>query len=273
MSHSIQSPLRPELAKLSRLSTKESTTSTFTVVKPSNEGKQAVMGWTRRPHGRFRFFSLSVLLTAPPCHFFASSFMSPFPQPSNVSTCDLTWLPSFNPDQLSRTTSRGVQYKSSGRGGAGNAREAPDYSQRASIFDGPEDFSSTKGRELRSSFNPDKIISIGRGGSGNVHSPSRDVIGARSSELSSTTEAEQAKHERLLIRKHEATRAAQMHSVGRGGVGNIAPPSPPRSQNTETSTVSQSDRKMNANMTPQAIKKMRELLPGRSSSPSWTTAL
>ncbi|KAH9044902.1 hypothetical protein EDB83DRAFT_1559189 [Lactarius deliciosus] len=169
MSHSIQSPLRPELVELSRLSTKESTTSTVTIVKPSNE------------------------------------------------------------DQLSRTTSRGGQYKPSGRGGAGNAREASDYSQRASIFDGPEDFSSTKGRELRSSSHPEKIISTGRGGSGNVHSPSRDVIGAHSSELLSTTEAEQAKYERLLIRKHEAARAAKMHSVGRGGVGNIALPSPPRS--------------------------------------------
>ncbi|KAH9020661.1 hypothetical protein EDB84DRAFT_1514637 [Lactarius hengduanensis] len=199
--------------------------------------------------------------------------MSLFPQPSNVSTCDLTWLPSFNPDQLSRITSRGVQYKSSGRGGAGNAREAPDYSQRASIFDGPEDFSSTKGRELRSSFYPDKITSIGRGGSGNVHSPSRDVIGTRSSELLSTTEAEQAKYERLLIRKHETARAAQMVHPPQVVSETLHLPSPPRSQNTETSTVSQSDRKMNANMTPQAIKKMRELLPGRSSSPSWTTAL
>ncbi|KAH9056846.1 hypothetical protein EDB87DRAFT_1634678, partial [Lactarius vividus] len=179
----------------------------------------------------------------------------------------------FNPDQLSRTTSRGGQYKSSGRGGAGNAREAPDYSQRAYISDGPEDFSSTKGRELRSSFHPDKIISTGRGGLGNVRPPSQNVIGARSSESLSTTEAEQAKYERLLIRKHEAARAAQMNSVGRGGFGNVAPPSPPRSQSTESSAVSQSDRKMNANMTPQGIKKMRELLPGRSSSPSWTTAL
>ncbi|KAH9003805.1 hypothetical protein EDB86DRAFT_2826372 [Lactarius hatsudake] len=147
MSHSIQSPLRPELVELSRLSTKESTTSTVTIVKPSNE------------------------------------------------------------DQLSRTTSRGGQYKPSGRGGAGNAREVSDYSQRASIFDGPEDFSSTKGRELRSSSHPEKIVSTGRGGSGNVHSPSRDVIGARSSELLSTTEAEQAKSQNEC--KYDAPRYQQ----------------------------------------------------------------
>ncbi|KAH8987310.1 hypothetical protein EDB92DRAFT_1948661 [Lactarius akahatsu] len=176
MSHFIQSPL-PELAKLSRLSTNESITSTVTVVKPSNEG----------------------------------------------------------------------------RGGAGNAREASDYSQRASIFDGPEDFSSTKGRELPFSSHPEKIISTGRGGSGNVHSPSRDVIGAHSSELLSTTEAEQAKYERLLIRKHEGARAARMEEVVSETLhfhSRLGPKIPrPR-------LSSQSDRKMNANMTPQVISRL-----------------
>ncbi|KAI9445292.1 hypothetical protein H4582DRAFT_906241 [Lactarius indigo] len=47
------------------------------------------------------------------------------------------------------------------------------------LLDGPDDFSSTRGREPRSPFNLDKIISIGRGGAGNIRSPSRDVDPAR----------------------------------------------------------------------------------------------
>ncbi|KAN0142099.1 hypothetical protein V8E53_000561 [Lactarius tabidus] len=117
----------------------------------------------------------------------------------------------FDPDQRPGSTSRSAQYQSSGRGGVGNIRATSDCSQRTYISGVPEDFSPTKGRELQSLFHPGKIISTGRGGAGNVRSSSGGTIGARPSESSSKTDAEQAKYERSLIRKHEAARAARMH--------------------------------------------------------------
>jgi len=59
---------------------------------------------------------------------------------------------------------------------------------------------------------------MGRGGAGNIRSPSRDVVPPRPSELSSILETEQIEYERSLIRNREAART--QHSGGRGGVGN-----------------------------------------------------
>lgn len=84
-------------------------------------------------------------------------------------------------------------------------------------------------------------MSVGRGGAGNIRSPSRDVVRARPGELSSISETEQIEYERSLIRNREAARTSQMvclpclagvvarslnlHpsqlSGGRGGVGNM----------------------------------------------------
>ncbi|KAH9082176.1 hypothetical protein EDB83DRAFT_2336866 [Lactarius deliciosus] len=139
----------------------------------------------------------------------------------STSTVTLVW-PSYQ-DQRPRSTSRGRgrQYQSSGIGGAGNIRASSTSSERAHIVDGPDDFSSTRGREPRSPFHPDKIISIGRGGAGNIRSPSRDVDLARPSKLSSILETEQTKYERSVIRDRETAREGQLHSGGRGGVGNM----------------------------------------------------
>ncbi|KAI9460976.1 hypothetical protein BJY52DRAFT_242839 [Lactarius psammicola] len=123
----------------------------------------------------------------------------------------------------SRSSGRATK-QSSGIGGAGNIRASSASSERAHILDGPDDFSSTRGREPRSPFHLDKVISIGRGGAGNIRSPSRDVDRARPSKLSSILEAEQIKYEMSLIRNRETARESQLHSGGRGGVGNMVRP-------------------------------------------------
>ncbi|KAH9037241.1 hypothetical protein EDB85DRAFT_630818 [Lactarius pseudohatsudake] len=153
----------------------------------------------------------------------------------------------MNPLPLSRSSCRATK-QSSGIGGAGNIRASSTSSERAHIVDGPDDFSSTRGREPRSPFHPDKIISIGRGGAGNIRSPSQDVDLARPSKLSSILETEQTKYERSVIRDRETAREGQLHSGGRGGVGNMirrGSQSQSLSRSTprglEVSTISQPD--------------------------------
>ncbi|KAH9175262.1 hypothetical protein EDB89DRAFT_1903819 [Lactarius sanguifluus] len=116
------------------------------------------------------------------------------------STSTVTLVRPSYQDQRPRSTSRGRgrQYQSSGIGGAGNIRASSTSSERAHI-----------------------IISIGRGGAGNIRSPSRDVDLARPSKLSSILETEQTKYERSVIRDRETAREGQLHSGGRGGVGNM----------------------------------------------------
>ena len=53
-------------------------------------------------------------------------------------------------------------------------------------------------------------MSLGRGGAGNIRSPSRDVVRARPRELSSISETEQIEYEKSLIRNREAARSAQL---------------------------------------------------------------
>ncbi|KAN0135696.1 hypothetical protein V8E53_006587 [Lactarius tabidus] len=196
MSH-IQSSLNPELpvvneitSGLSRLSSRESTTSTATLVKSSDQ------------------------------------------------------------EQRPRSTSRGRgrEYQSSGIGGIGNIRASSTSSERTNVPDGPDDFSSTRGREPRSPFCLDKIMSMGRGGAGNIRSPSQDVVSARPGELSSISETEQIEYEKSLIRNREVAREGQMLSGGRGGVGNMIrrdsqSQTPPRSspRGPDAPTASQPD--------------------------------
>ncbi|KAH9039900.1 hypothetical protein EDB84DRAFT_1648131 [Lactarius hengduanensis] len=147
--------------------------------------------------------------------------------PTYESTSTVTLVMPSNQDQRPRSTSRGRgrQYQSSGIGGAGNIRASSTSSERAHI-----------------------IISIGRGGAGNIRSPSQDVDLARPSKLSSILETEQTKYERSVIRDRETAREGQLHSGGRGGVGNMVrrgSQSQSLSRSTprglEVSTISQPD--------------------------------
>ena len=118
--------------------------------------------------------------------------------------------------------------QSSGRGGAGNIRRAS--ASRDARPDGPDDFSTTRGREPRLAHpsEVDKIISTGRGGAGNIRSPSRD---ARSNAASDAAE-EQIIISHVAAEQNAAVRAisssliiipnhTMQHSTGRGGIGNI----------------------------------------------------
>ena len=51
---------------------------------------------------------------------------------------------------------------------------------------------------------------MGRGGAGNIRSPSREVVKARPGELSSISETEQIEHEKSLIRNREVAREGHM---------------------------------------------------------------
>lgn len=121
-----------------------------------------------------------------------------------------------------RSQSRGREFQSSGRGGLGNIR--PSSTSRDRPVGGPDDFSSTRGREP--AIEPTKIYSTGRGGAGNIRSPSRD----HKEHIGPDT------HEREIVREHDRVEKDAPHSFGRGGLGNIsrsrsrgpAPATPPK---------------------------------------------
>jgi hypothetical protein len=78
---------------------------------------------------------------------------------------------------MSRSQSRGrEEYGSSGRGGVGNIRPQSREPIARGRGQGPDDFSPSRGRELRTSVD-EPIIHVGRGGAGNIRSPSRDPEG------------------------------------------------------------------------------------------------
>ncbi|GLB33132.1 putative protein of unknown function (DUF3602) [Lyophyllum shimeji] len=107
-----------------------------------------------------------------------------------------------------RSQSRGREvYQSSGRGGAGNIRQAS-LSRDARPPGGPDDFSVVRGREPVPAAT--RSFSTGRGGVGNIRSPSRDPT-------TTTTEEEQD----VLNAAISAAQNAP-HSSGRGGAGNIS---------------------------------------------------
>ncbi|KAJ7872964.1 hypothetical protein B0H13DRAFT_1723616 [Mycena leptocephala] len=106
-----------------------------------------------------------------------------------------------------RSTSRGREPQtSSGRGGLGNMTSSSTSRDRP--VGGPDDFSSTRGREPAIAPTPD-IRSTGRGGAGNIGSPSRDR------DVRTASEQE-------FIRAHDARELEAVHSTGRGGIGNIS---------------------------------------------------
>jgi hypothetical protein len=117
----------------------------------------------------------------------------------------------FSEDKA-RSISRGREYISSGRGGAGNIRRAS--ASREPIADGPDDFSSSRGREY--AVNVDKIVSTGRGGAGNIRSPSRDPSGQRHDTPGA------AEYDKKVIQDHLIAEQDAPHSSGRGGFGNMS---------------------------------------------------
>jgi len=133
--------------------------------------------------------------------------------------------PSPSPSRGDRSQSRGRElFYSSGRGGAGNIRQAS--ASRDARPDGPDDFSNPRGREPRLAPSTDAagahIISTGRGGAGNMRSPSRD---ARTGTGTAANAVEDC-----LIRSHLAADQDVVHSTGRGGIGNMTGGSRSRSR-------------------------------------------
>ncbi|THV08320.1 hypothetical protein K435DRAFT_847197 [Dendrothele bispora CBS 962.96] len=133
---------------------------------------------------------------------------------------------------MSRSASRGREtLTSSGRGGAGN------FVRRSSIDARPEggsdDFSPTRGREQ--TVHPDKIWTTGRGGAGNISSPSRDPAPAAGPdererevirqgaqrETFSTGRGGAGNMSRSRSRSRGPNTTSGIHSVGRGGLGNF----------------------------------------------------
>jgi len=127
---------------------------------------------------------------------------------------------------LERSLSRGRDaLVSSGRGGAGNIRQAS-VSRDARPNSGPDDFSDSRGREPRQEQT--HIFSTGRRGAGNIRSPSRDVGVVRSG----ADDKDQKVIKTHILEDNEVG----VHSTGRGGVGNIRGGSRSRSRARDTPT-------------------------------------
>jgi hypothetical protein len=110
-----------------------------------------------------------------------------------------------------RSVSRGRDsFHSSGRGGIGNIRPSPSRDAPRPA-DGPDDFSVTRGRETTPNHAVGIVYSTGRGGAGNMRSPSRQP----------ETPAIQEEEEEIMRRYAESNVDAP-RSSGRGGAGNIS---------------------------------------------------
>ncbi|KAF8157263.1 hypothetical protein B0H34DRAFT_849518 [Crassisporium funariophilum] len=122
-----------------------------------------------------------------------------------------------------RSVSRGREaFQSTGRGGIGNIRQTS-LSRDARPDSGPDDFSTTRGREPLGS--PTQIYSTGRGGAGNIRSPSRDV--SRPPNVDVLEEDVSTGRGGLgninRSRSRDPTNNVPVHSTGRGGAGNLLP--------------------------------------------------
>ncbi|TFK97502.1 hypothetical protein BDV98DRAFT_574578 [Pterulicium gracile] len=136
-----------------------------------------------------------------------------------------------------RSQSRGRDtLQSFGRGGAGNFRQSSaSRDGRPSEADlgapcGGGEFSPVRGREPAVAYPASGVISTGRGGAGNIRSPSRDA--------ESPSRRVSESREREILAQHAEQDKTAFHSTGRGGVGNISrsrsrgpsplvPPGPP----------------------------------------------
>jgi len=76
---------------------------------------------------------------------------------------------------------------------------------------GPDDFSPARGREL--SDRREGVTTTGRGGAGNLRSPSRDARAAVE---------EAIRIEGQYVKEREANQGEQIYSTGRGGAGNMS---------------------------------------------------
>jgi hypothetical protein len=140
-----------------------------------------------------------------------------------------------------RSTSRGRAVHSTGRGGVGNWR-SPSSDNRVAPSPGPDDYSDTRGRDLKPSRDPEMVISTGRGGSGNIRSPSRDASrGDRASIGGSPAPSDNRgrTYDRETIASIDDAHNTGLQSTGRGGIGNMTglrPGSQSRSRSREPAT-------------------------------------
>ncbi|KAF8327269.1 uncharacterized protein EI90DRAFT_3068492 [Cantharellus anzutake] len=118
-----------------------------------------------------------------------------------------------------RSQSRGrPSYVSTGRGGAGNM--TPESSLPRELRSEPS------GRELSPVSRPGDITHIGRGGRGNIRSPSRD----------NDTVNRQIVKDAALAHDYDAAREG-VQSTGRGGYGNMVSPARPSDEASLTDQV------------------------------------
>lgn len=102
-----------------------------------------------------------------------------------------------------RSRSRGREFQSTGRGGAGNFVRSESVSRTREETVGQE-----RGREI---LPANRLTHSGRGGAGNIRSPSRDP--------EADIYALSREHE--IIEDHRRNEEGQIHSTGRGGYGNM----------------------------------------------------
>ncbi|KAL5635099.1 hypothetical protein ACGC1H_002958 [Rhizoctonia solani] len=102
-----------------------------------------------------------------------------------------------------RSRSRGREFQSTGRGGAGNFVRSESVSRTREDGVGQE-----RGREI---LPTNRITHSGRGGAGNIRSPSRDP----------EADIRALSREREIIEDHRRAEEGQIHSTGRGGYGNM----------------------------------------------------
>jgi len=117
--------------------------------------------------------------------------------------------------QRGRSSSGRHQFRSSGRGGAGNIHAFSASGEPAHTFDALEDLYVIK-ETFHSKLNQQRFISTGRGGAGNIRA--RPAIDSCLSTISDN----QSEYDRLLVR--DASRGGWPHSSGRGGSGNVTIP-------------------------------------------------
>ncbi|CAE6426883.1 unnamed protein product [Rhizoctonia solani] len=102
-----------------------------------------------------------------------------------------------------RSRSRGREFQSTGRGGAGNFVRSDSVSRVREDSIGQE-----RGREV---LPASKVTHSGRGGAGNIRSPSRDP----------EADMRALSRDREIIEDHRKAEEGQVHSTGRGGYGNM----------------------------------------------------
>ncbi|KAG8993901.1 hypothetical protein FRB90_000571 [Tulasnella sp. 427] len=128
-------------------------------------------------------------------------------------------------ERNARSASRGRDFASAGRGGAGNMvrSESQSRAQVTRTDDGDE-----RGRDI-APRDDNRITHAGRGGQGNVRSPSRDPA----------QQAAERAFEEEVLRKNRENREVWGVSSGRGGSGNI---NKSRSRSREPNTATAAGR-------------------------------